>query len=69
MYKESLDVFKLKISSIEETDDFGFVRIYFEDEKFTNPLSVPISYVDEFNPKPGGYFIILTGGVGSYSDN
>lgn len=68
MYKESVEVFRIKISSVGEPDN-GSVAINFDDRNFPNPMFVPMQFISDFNPKPGGFFIMRTGGVGSYSDN
>lgn len=59
--------FILPIASVTEADG-GYVLTFTEDSDISDPITVPAEYVAKYSPKPGGYYIMCTNGVGMYSE-
>lgn len=63
-----IPVFAVNIKSITKNEDGSSVIEPAEGQKITDNIYVTESFVQKFNPKPGGYYIMCEGGLGLYSE-
>ncbi len=67
MSEEIVPVYALKIESITETEGGFAVITPKPNQKISDRITVTESFVEKFNPQPGGYYIMCEGGIGLYS--
>jgi len=64
-YQRPFTVWALKIADIVPPSDFSSTLLVPADAGHS-PFPVTAAFVQEFNPKPGGYFVTYTSGYQTY---
>ncbi|MBD8355607.1 hypothetical protein D5Y64_09915 [Klebsiella pneumoniae] len=60
-------VYAIQIGSITDVEG-GFAVITPQpNQKISDRITVTETFVEKFNPQPGGYYIMCEGGIGLYS--
>ena len=60
-------VFALRIANVGDVIDEQCILTICRNQDISDPVVVTKDYIQKYNPKPGGYYIMCEGGIGLYS--
>lgn len=63
-----IPVFALKIANVGGITDGQCTLILESGQEISDPIVVTEEYIQKYDPKPGGYYIMCEGGIGLYSE-